>query len=88
MLNILIYVFFPLQKLSADMNPLGDSLGQMFHSMNSDDIESDLHVTSYYLGIDKNKINFKETDNDFSYISDAIPKKPFYPASLCEFNEL
>ncbi|KAL0894088.1 hypothetical protein ABMA27_014134 [Loxostege sticticalis] len=35
-----------------------------------------------YLGIDKSVVDFKEKDVDFRYISDAIPKKPFYPASL------
>ncbi|XP_053625627.1 uncharacterized protein LOC128683739 [Plodia interpunctella] len=39
-------------------------------------------VTPVYLGIDRNVIKFKDTDNEFRYISDAIPKKPFYPASL------
>ncbi|VVC95323.1 unnamed protein product [Leptidea sinapis] len=40
------------------------------------------NVRSVYLGIDKNMIEFKETDNDFRYVSDVVPKKPFFPAAL------
>uniref|UniRef100_A0A1E1WDK1 Plastocyanin-like domain-containing protein n=1 Tax=Pectinophora gossypiella TaxID=13191 RepID=A0A1E1WDK1_PECGO len=39
-------------------------------------------VKSVYLGIDKNIIQIKDSDNDFRYISDALPTKPFFPASL------
>lgn len=40
---------------------------------------------SILLSIDRNTVDFKETDNDFRYISDALPKKPYFPASLCKF---
>ncbi|XP_063821940.1 uncharacterized protein LOC135071964 [Ostrinia nubilalis] len=54
--------------------------GQMLESLQ--DVAEGPDPKTVYLGIDKNVVNFKENDVDFRYISDAIPKKPFYPASL------
>ena len=39
-------------------------------------------VKSVYLGIDRNIVKVKDGDIDFRYISDAIPKKPFFPAAF------
>ncbi|XP_039747441.1 L-ascorbate oxidase-like [Pararge aegeria] len=39
-------------------------------------------VKSVYLSIDKNSPKFKDADIDFSYRSDAMSKKPFFPAVL------
>lgn len=39
-------------------------------------------VKSVYLGIDRNVIKVKDDEIDFRYISDAIPKKPYFPAPL------
>lgn len=44
-------------------------------------------VNSVYLGIDRNIVDFKDKDVDFRYISDAIPKKPFYPAPFGKLHE-
>lgn len=43
------------------------------------------NVKSIYLGIDRNTVKFKDTDNDFRYYFDTAPKKPFFPAPLCKF---
>lgn len=42
-------------------------------------------VKSVYLGIDRNTVKFQDTDNDFRYYFDSVPKKPFFPAPLCKF---
>lgn len=42
-------------------------------------------MKSYYLSVDRAYPKFKESDIDFRYLSDAMPKKPFYPAALCKF---
>ncbi|KAG6448378.1 hypothetical protein O3G_MSEX005450 [Manduca sexta] len=55
--------------------------GQMLESSkNTKDASHSPEVKSVYLSIDKNVVNVK--DNDFRYISDAIPKKPYYPAPM------
>ncbi|XP_013194946.2 uncharacterized protein LOC106138359 [Amyelois transitella] len=54
--------------------------GQQLDSLQ--DSSTHQKIRPVYLGIDRNVIKFKETDNDFRYISDAIPKRPFFPASL------
>lgn len=43
------------------------------------------NVKSVYLGIDRNTVKFKDTDNDFRYYFDSVPKKPFFPAPLSKF---
>lgn len=43
------------------------------------------NVKSVYLGIDRNTVKSKDTDNDFRYYFDSVPKKPFFPAPLCKF---
>lgn len=40
---------------------------------------------SVYLGIDRNIVTYKDSDLDYRYISDAIPKKPHFPAALCKY---
>ncbi|KAH9637876.1 hypothetical protein HF086_013362 [Spodoptera exigua] len=54
--------------------------GQMLESLQDQSHASE--VKSVYLGIDRNIIEVKEADLDFRYISDAIPKKPFFPAAF------
>lgn len=44
----------------------------------------DKSVKTTYLGLDRNIIAFEEADNDFRYLSDAVPKKSFYPAAFCK----
>ncbi|XP_072943842.1 uncharacterized protein [Epargyreus clarus] len=44
------------------------------------------NVKSVYLGIDRNTVKFKDSDNDYRYLSDALPTKPFYPAELSTSN--
>ncbi|GBP55348.1 hypothetical protein EVAR_31868_1 [Eumeta japonica] len=39
-------------------------------------------VKKVYLGIKRTIVQFKDSDNDFRYISDAIVKKPFYSSQL------
>lgn len=60
--------------------------GQKLESLK--DVASITEVTRVYLGIDKNIVNVSESDNDFRYISDALPKKPFFPATLCKLEFL
>ncbi|XP_037869374.1 uncharacterized protein LOC101739043 isoform X2 [Bombyx mori] len=52
--------------------------GQALESIRDDSFSSD--IKSIYLSIDRKK-PVKE-ENDFRYISDAIPKKAYYPAPL------
>lgn len=54
--------------------------GQMLESLY--DQSHTTEVKSLYLGIDKNIVKVNENEIDFRYISDAIPKKPFFPAAL------
>ncbi|KAL4714587.1 hypothetical protein ACJJTC_006633 [Scirpophaga incertulas] len=54
--------------------------GQMLESLN--DVGQSPRLKKVYLGIDRKSNNYMEYDVDFRYISDAIPKKPFYPAFL------
>ncbi|XP_022820277.1 laccase-2-like [Spodoptera litura] len=54
--------------------------GQMLESLQDQSHASE--VKSVYLGIDRNTVQVKEADLDFRYISDAIPKKPFFPAAF------
>lgn len=60
--------------------------GQMLESLNDVIEDSNIQYKSVYLSIDRNVVDAKENDNDFRYISDAIPKKPFLPAPLCEYS--
>ncbi|XP_063531559.1 uncharacterized protein LOC134742378 [Cydia strobilella] len=46
------------------------------------DVSNSIVDRSLILSIDRHVLQFKDTDNDYRYISDAIPKKPFFPASL------
>ncbi|CAH4037261.1 L-ascorbate oxidase-like [Pieris brassicae] len=39
-------------------------------------------VKSVYLGIDKHSVEVKDADLDFRYLSDVVPKKPFFPTAL------
>lgn len=76
-------VFFLFQNEishDADLDSGSAVSGQMLESFQ--DIAEGPAPDTVYLGIDKNLANFKDKDVDFRYISDAIPKKPFYPASL------
>ncbi|KAJ8722548.1 hypothetical protein PYW07_003728 [Mythimna separata] len=54
--------------------------GQMLESLQDQNHVSE--VKSVYLGIDRNVVKVKDGDIDFRYISDAIPKKPFFPAAF------
>ncbi|XP_026724639.1 laccase-2-like [Trichoplusia ni] len=54
--------------------------GQMLESLQDQSHATD--VKSVYLGIDRNVIKVKDDEIDFRYISDAIPKKPYFPAPL------
>ncbi|KAJ8725800.1 hypothetical protein PYW08_003983 [Mythimna loreyi] len=54
--------------------------GQMLESLQDQNHVAE--VKSVYLGIDKNAVKVKLSDIDFRYISDAIPKKPFFPAAF------
>ncbi|XP_075969820.1 uncharacterized protein LOC142972506 [Anticarsia gemmatalis] len=54
--------------------------GQMLESLQEQSHTTE--VKSVYLGVDRNIIKVKDSDIDFRYISDAIPKKPYYPAPL------
>ncbi|CAB3242501.1 unnamed protein product [Arctia plantaginis] len=53
---------------------------QMMESLQ--DLSLASNVKHVYLGIDRNIIKVKETDHDFRYFIDAIPKKPYFPAPL------
>ncbi|XP_041977643.1 laccase-1-like [Aricia agestis] len=54
--------------------------GQDLHSLK--DTTSPPEIRSYYLGIDRNYPQYKDSDVDFSYRSDAMPKSPFIPAAM------
>ncbi|XP_045781984.1 laccase-2-like isoform X1 [Maniola jurtina] len=54
--------------------------GQQLRSLR--DMSPVTKVKSVYLSIDKNAPKFKDSDIDFSYRSDAMSKKPFFPAVL------
>ncbi|CAH0406370.1 unnamed protein product [Chilo suppressalis] len=54
--------------------------GQMLESLQ--EVSQDAPPEPVYLGINRKKWNIKEKDIDFRYISDAIPKKVYYPASF------
>ncbi|PZC81713.1 hypothetical protein B5X24_HaOG212157 [Helicoverpa armigera] len=54
--------------------------GQMLESLQ--DVSHAAEVKSVYLGIDRNVVKVKDGDIDFRYISDAIPKKAFFPAAF------
>lgn len=57
--------------------------GQMMESLQ--DVAYVSEPKGIYLGIDRNEVKYKEDDIDFRYISDAIPMKPFLPASLGQY---
>ncbi|XP_032514057.2 uncharacterized protein LOC116767710 [Danaus plexippus] len=46
------------------------------------DSQAPAKVKSIYLRIDRNSFDVKDSDLDFRYRSDAMKKKPFYPATL------
>ncbi|XP_068629840.1 uncharacterized protein [Battus philenor] len=54
--------------------------GQKLFSLQYQNLKK--HVKTYYLGIDKKVISYNDDDNDYRYLSDAVPKKNFYPAAL------
>lgn len=58
--------------------------GQQLHALREASPVAD--VKSVYLSVDKHSPKFKDSDIDFSYRSDAMPKKPFFPAVLCKFH--
>ncbi|KAF9421889.1 hypothetical protein HW555_002329, partial [Spodoptera exigua] len=67
----------PVLARNVELHPVS---GQMLESLQDQSHASE--VKSVYLGIDRNIIEVKEADLDFRYISDAIPKKPFFPAAF------
>ncbi|CAK1545224.1 unnamed protein product [Leptosia nina] len=50
--------------------------------LSSKDVTSKSVVKSVYLGIEKNNIAVKDNELDFRYLSDVVPKKPFFPTAL------
>lgn len=64
----------------SDLNSGLAVYGQLLESIQ--EIPEVALTETVYLGIDRNKRNVPEKDIDFRYISDAIPKKPYYPASF------
>ncbi|CAG9783903.1 unnamed protein product [Diatraea saccharalis] len=64
----------------SDLDSNGIVYGQLLKSIQ--EAPQDVVEETVYLGIDRKQSNIKESDIDFRYISDAIPKKPYYPASF------
>lgn len=60
--------------------------GQQLHALREASPVAD--VKSVYLSVDKHSPKFKDSDIDFSYRSDAMPKKPFFPAVLCKCHNI
>ncbi|XP_059057139.1 uncharacterized protein LOC131850794 [Achroia grisella] len=54
--------------------------GQMLKSKQN--VAYDKPLKTVYLSIDKKVVKHEDSENDFRYVSDAVPKKPFFPAAL------
>ncbi|CAG9114637.1 unnamed protein product [Plutella xylostella] len=66
---------------SFEMDPSSAIHGQGLESLNEETDYGAETIKSVYLGVDRTN-DLKDEPNDFRYISDAMPKKPFFPAPI------
>ncbi|KAM3963142.1 uncharacterized protein ACR2FA_002903 [Aphomia sociella] len=69
-----------IMKSETDRDSGPPIYGQTLKS--TQDVAYNTPVKTIYLGIDKKMVKHEDSENDFRYISEAIPKKPFFPAAL------